>query len=376
MCIIRLNSPCINDLKRKQTEDQHDQEPNDGQSVKLLKQSCLVVKGNKIRLQIIKDKPTSDSESEQYTTPPAMPNRVAAKTNIQGENKVIKLSVMEVRKQQDEENMQIDADQDNSNNTFQQVMKETLKNTRLKSSEELQVEGDVDQIPETMDVKSVHAMFKKLESKFEERVKAMETELQSNTNDKSLAESCMQFVSRKEYEKVVSQLKTVQKKNYALNSAVKSMWEEIEDMMARMEKVEINNYKKAVAVTGLYTSDDKETAIHEFQEFIQNWFNFSPAIDDLYSMGHSSPRMKVVIFSNTTDKEYILNNKAWLKEARNEDRKKYTLIIICYQVKKPDGTKNEQFLKGTRNQTLTLKRSCQVLATSDCYITQKYTDHA
>ena len=293
------------DSKRKQTEDDHD---ND-QSPKVLKQSCFSIIGKKIKYQTVKKaSKADDNDFETFITPPGTPIRRMKQNSETAQDEGA--TNMEVSPNPEDEQHQ-------KNSIFQTLFKEITEKENDNNDENIVVSG-IEDIPETINVKSVHSMFKKLEKQFEERVQKMENQISNATKVKQITDT----VPRSEYDKLVQEVKTTKIKNRALHSAVQTMWQEIEDMTARLKKIEINNSKKSIVISGLYTGDEKFEAIGQVQDFIELWFNFKPEIDDLYWIGQNTPRTKVVILQSMIDKAYIMENKAKLKEARNEDRKK------------------------------------------------------
>ena len=299
--------------KRKQTEDGHDQE---SQSVKVLRQSCISFAANKLQLQRIKVQ--EDSDSEHFSTPPGTPIR---KGRIQKKKKTTVKTTL-TSTMPTEEQMQIDTlakqTEDQSDN-FKQIYKEVIEdgpnNSSNIRSEDGEVEGDVDQMPMTMDIRSVHAMFRKLEQQMQDKLDKI------STNNINRVEENQETIKYEDYQKIQRELTMTKIKNRALNSAVQVMWEEMEDMAARLSKLELNEARRAVVITGLYTSDKKGEAMDEFQEFILEYFGFKPEIADLYPIGQGSPAAKVVIFMNQAEKELIMENKSLLKDVQNEDKK-------------------------------------------------------
>ena len=310
-------TPRSSEHKRKQTDDEHDKGYHD-QSAKILKQSCLKLIGNKLKLHKIKEHSSEDSDSEFFATPPATPNRPRRSKRVESKLQP-KLNMADGQIQMEIETAKPTDATDNTSNSASSMFQSIFKEVAQQHSETIPTvieEGSIGEIPQTLDVRAVHLMFKQLETKFEERLAKMENSRKTTDAQDTTG------TAGEDYSKVCQNLQCVKMKNKALSSAICSMWEEIEDLSARLGKVEITNNRKSILITGLYTDDDKESAVKQVQDFIEKWFNFTPQVEDLYWLGSSTPRAIVVVLQSSLDKDYILENKAVLKDALNEDKRK------------------------------------------------------
>ena len=247
---------------------------------------------------------TSDSEDESvyYATPPVTPARSKGILNRVQAAKLIK----EDFKSSSDINMAsldpatVNQPDSNTESTPKQVVKQI--------TEELQQMMDVttDDEPQTMSVATVHAMFKRLQVSIEQ-CSVFNASQHINTDTEQIS-------------KKIADLET---QNKAVKGAVHHMWDRHSELAARMQKAEVNNYRKMVVLTGLYTSRDKELARLEIKFFLDTEIGVRCEIEDYFEIGSATPKAKVITFRSIRDKEQVMNQKHYLKNSRNDDGKKY-----------------------------------------------------
>ena len=93
--------------------------------------------------------------------------------------------------------MESTQEQHATSSMFQTIFKEAIEEHKLVVDEPTIIEGSVDQPPQTMDIRSVHAIFKKLEEHFERRLSDMENK---RSHDKDV-------VNKEEHDKVCLEMK-------------------------------------------------------------------------------------------------------------------------------------------------------------------------
>ena len=274
-----------------------------------------------------------ESDSECFSTPPATPARSRA------ENKNITPSIKQLQDQKDHISLKMSAS-DTKQTMFAEIFKQVVSHETLPEGE-----GNMDN-PQTLDVRSVHAMFKKLEEKFEERLSCIETQNKEERRQEASEgneEANPPFsVTEEAFERVLLEIDTIKLKNKALKSAVQNMWEDVEDIASRVSKIEVNNTKRSVVLTGLETDENKTTAIQQVTEFLGDWLGHSPQIDDLYEIGYAHPRAKVLVFQNMKDKLFVMNFKYLLKNAEDGGRRIY--INGFYAAETNEKRKRERWL--------------------------------
>ena len=104
------------------------------------------------------------------------------------------------------------------------------------------------------------------------------------------------------------------------------MWDKVEEVKERLDKLEVSQHKRMITLAGLYTDDiyeNKFVVIQQIADFFADTMGYRPAIDDVYEIGDAMPRMKVVIFQSIKDKGLIMKYKSFLKDFKNESNKSY-----------------------------------------------------
>ena len=145
------------------------------------------------------------------------------------------------------------------------------------------------------------------------------------------------------------------------------MWDEVAELKDRVTKIEINQCKKAVVITGLYTDDIEEKGkflvAQQVSEFLAETIGFKAAVDDVYEIGNAVPRSKVVVFQSIKDKELIIKFKPLLKEFRNEDDKPYFINEYYGQQQNAVRQRNRQIFKQNEERQDTDKPAMELKGT-------------
>ena len=177
--------------------------------------------------------------------------------------------------------------------------------------------------PQYIGIKSVHAMFKKLENKFDERMQQFiegESTRQIKHTLYNMDDSQEEI---EELELINEKFKQMELKHKALRSTVLKIYDQTSEGMERLNKLEISNNKKLITLSGLYTKSTKEEAIKEIEAFIEVELELPIKIEDCFEIGSSTPRLKVIVLQSLADKRAIFERKKMLKDVRNADDKPY-----------------------------------------------------
>ena len=221
----------------------------------------------------------SDSESDRYTTPPSTP-RVTI-------NAFFKVKAMASK----EEGMPKDIKGGDGI--------EEAQNTAISASEEiskLMKEHDEEEKgPLVMEVTVVHAMFKRMEEGFEKKIKELEEKIEHlSTGNGATSKSH----DTPNMDRVCQQLDRLTLKTKAVSSAVQNAWEDCCQIAKRLQKLELNNTKKTVSISGLYLHGKKYEKMRQLEDFFEIEVGVNPFIEDFYQIGSSTPQTTIVIFQS------------------------------------------------------------------------------
>ena len=188
------------------------------------------------------------------------------------------------------------------------------------------VERNDDADPAVMGISSVIELMKKLKKDISQEVtegnKALKSDLKAQIDRIEL--KCVQQVqqnieqklpSKKEVEKIDSELEFWKMKSEALMEVCNRMHTEIGDLTTRIENLEMTNSKKMLLISGLTLVQDskKRETLLFLNDFINSTLGLHIVIDDYYTLGAWNPKPIVLILQSVEDKRLILQNKSVLK---------------------------------------------------------------
>ena len=110
-------------------------------------------------------------------------------------------------------------------------------------------------------------------------------------------------------------------KNQTLTNVVQRLNTEVEDLKGRMEGLELNSVKKAITISGLYTSEKKEYMIQEIQQFLETHLGVLVCVEDCFSLGNTQPKLVVAYLQTMQEKKDIMHFKTYLKDVRIRGKK-------------------------------------------------------
>ena len=196
-----------------------------------------------------------------------------------------------------------------------------------KEMEIQQTEDSASSNPEVIGVSTVMAMMRKIEAQLgelkEEKKKEME-ELKEICNDQVMDNIDQNFQTNDRRIKSLSQeIGHLRFKSKVQTEVIQRLYNTVEDLTQKIENLEVSQAKKAITLTGLTCSENKEEAIEQIYDFFVNNMGIETNIDDYYHLGNTTPRTIVVIFQNYADRRNVLKNKAALKGLQNEYHRPY-----------------------------------------------------
>ena len=257
---------------------------------------------------------TSDSETENFVTPPATPKLWKRNTNNNFTGPY--------------------CDENRSNEKQYPInpsASEMASNTDMPITEEVQqlMQKFSEEGKTTMDIALVHSMFKRLEENFNKKLESIESRLNpaTDTDDDSQAgwegadQDRMELDS--DVEALSANMDKLRIKNKTLKSAAHKLFDNSLVNTDRIQKLELNSYKKMAILSGLYTTGTKLEVIEQIEQFIFTELNLQVPIDDTYEIGQQQPKAKVLIFQNLKDKMLVMRTKNKLKGLLNEDNRPF-----------------------------------------------------
>ena len=268
-------------------------------------------KQNTNRLTCLKDEDSDwETDSEFYTTPPVTPIRPVSKTHQSksGQQKA-------------------------SSNTY----KMDQENKGIAITEEESIVSRLEAVvnatdgPKTLDSNMVLEMFRKLEQNLEKKVNELS--------------------NKDEVDRLCQKIEGMEIQSKAIKGATIHLEERSKEMEERLRKIELNNHKKMVILTGLYTDEEeeKDNIRDQIEQFIQQELMIEVEIEDFFELGFNQPTPKVLILNSLREKQRLMNHKQLLKGLKNEDGKSYYLNDYYPPDQKELRKKNKEIFEANEN---------------------------
>ena len=190
--------------------------------------------------------------------------------------------------------------------------------SEVENQDNNQVQNQIDETSDSpvMDVKLVMQMFRELKEEMnklsihegESRVKEVEAQQDANNN----ALYPMQV-----------QLSEYKLKTEILTGIIMNMNDTITDMDKRIDKIELNNMKKSMVVSGFNTQRSKKKCIEELLHFFAEEMGITPSIEDVFFLTQEKTNPMVVTFTKFSDKLLVYKNTEKIKDLVNEEDKPF-----------------------------------------------------
>ena len=263
--------------------------------------ALLNIEKNKHRLTTAdqnKFKASNDSEIEvdNFFTPPATPLRPSVNCNKRSKKAMAHKSCK---------------DQDYSSNENLYPISSELKKM---------IEAHDGDTKQTLDIGVVYAMFKKLETNFNDRMAQWEELHQQQVMDTDDGETdSITPENESQLQSLTKQVKDLKLSTKAIKAATHKIYESSLQSEERISKLEMNNNKKLAVLTGFYANGKKIDVIQSIERFILKKMEINIQIDDYFEIGHSQPKAKVLVLQNYKDKALLMRNKKLLKGVENRN---------------------------------------------------------
>ena len=183
---------------------------------------------------------------------------------------------------------------------------------------EIQAEDINAENPKTMSVQQVMIMFNKMKQDMES--------VKSQINPEELKQTCVQHVMEQMESTIKTQEDKIKKlqlevghfryKSKVLTEVVQRMHVDSEDLVQKMENLEITATKRHAMITGFHGPSDKDACIEAVKTLFFTYLSVDVNIDDMYPLG--APGSYVIIFATLADKRVVLQFKNQLKNAGDQ----------------------------------------------------------
>ena len=222
---------------------------------------------------------------------------------------------------QDVKNKRYRVDQ-NKNQTLQKIQDTTNQLSAI--------DIDEDKI-DSIDIRTVLAMFNKTKRDMETIKQQFSDRLDTLTEGDKLKVS-MDDDLQKSFDHYDTQIKTLSQELQAANKKMNLMSDILlynrqitEDVMKRLDTIEISNAKKTAVLSGLSFSIDKSSLIQEIKDLFADVLHVQSEIDDAYTLGNKTSAPVVIQFPSITAKKRVFKNKSKLDTIQDPDGQKVYL---------------------------------------------------
>ena len=178
--------------------------------------------------------------------------------------------------------------------------------------------------PAVMSVESVVKLFRSLKHEMLTEIGKVKLIESSNTKcNENLAEAekSLAFQEKSITELQNQQSRTLMNDKFLAENGVRCK-DIIQELQDRIDRLEINNAKRMVTISGFYCSDKKKIYIQQLYDFFQKELGVKVYIEEAYKSGSSSPPSLIVTLQSVKEKKSIFQNISNIKDLVNKDGKK------------------------------------------------------
>ena len=192
----------------------------------------------------------SDSDGElDFSTPPATPARLNLRTSQKIETSVI-ANIPHQRDHQQQRYINMAGISTESNILANDTDPRTVAKQITNELEEIMDQSENE--PPTMDVSTVHAMFKRLEASIVEKFNHLDRSCKNPDQQQS-----------GDLEEINDRIEKLTISSKVMKEAVQHMWDESSATKERVSKLETNVNKRMIILSGLSVSEQKDVARRE-----------------------------------------------------------------------------------------------------------------
>ena len=202
------------------------------------------------------------------------------------------------------------------------------KRKRNQNSEEVEMDSpvieDQAEAPTAITLEVIYTMFQRLERK----VDKLSERTISEEAEKEVCENALQHVDNQivplqsAQVKMCSDITHNRHQTATLTAVITRMADKIDDLEQKMERMELNDARKAATISNFLTGVKKEERLHDLYHFFLQELHVEIGIDDVYSIGQNQPPTLVIVFQTMEDKRILFDHKSALKSYQNPDKSK------------------------------------------------------
>ena len=178
------------------------------------------------------------------------------------------------------------------------------------------------EMPATVDLKTVVKMFTTLRSDFAK----MDHKINEirNENPKQRVEELIanQKQTAEEVVGCQQQLDEYKVRTSILTGAVNRMSQVIQELQGKVERLENNNSRKMMMISGIYVSEKKGIRTKQLKSLFNDELFIDVDIEDSYMSGEMVPPNVIITFGKVEDKYKVYKNVYRVKDYVNKDGKK------------------------------------------------------
>ena len=204
--------------------------------------------------------------------------------------------------------------------------------------EGMDTEQNIQPNPQAMGIVSVQEMFQQLQKELVGEITSLREEFITfkNQQTKQVSQDVINISADKIIDKVnqamkkdsqvvklKDDVKQLSFKNRTLTNVVERMNIEMEEMKVKLENLELNNTKKSVSITGLFTQGKKYEVMRQIEDFFEANLGIFVRVEDFFKLGTNEPRVTIVSFQYMQDKLDVMRFKHFLKDKKNREGRPY-----------------------------------------------------
>ena len=197
----------------------------------------------------------------------------------------------------------------------------------------MEIETNGSANPTTMDVRSVAELMMQVKTEMA-GIRSDIAQIQNNQETQvsdHIIDKCTDSVLNKldnvesknatEVTKIKEELRQVKFRNRTLADIVDRLSVEVTELRIRADNADLYSAKKSVSLSGFYSSDKRDDAFVELQNFFEQYLGLIVNIEDFYKIGNASPKLTIITFQTMQEKRDVLRFKSHLKGCENKDGK-------------------------------------------------------
>ena len=222
-------------------------------------------------------------------------------------------------------------------------------------SQKLGVSESQKEMPQYIDIRVVMGMFSELKttlqndySEIKHDVSTLAATGQISDDSKSQFKDMERAIQLQDGEltRNKNKWKNQQFREEVIYKHVSRLSQKLDETIERLERMEINNSKRMMSVSGFYADQDKKKAKKQLSKFFNDEMHINPYIEDLYFVGGSDrlPPNIIITFETVREKQLVYKNIEKIKNLVNKDGAKMYFNDFL-TTKQNEMRKKERYIK-------------------------------